>query len=342
MCCNHIYDNLKSLTEVKGIQLSPYCRNLRISDTAEFKPERWDETLSFVFFSTMAVICHLRVVVIGCRYLSITPGDDQGKVFRCRGMLTSLKEAAGLTSPLSVSLGILKIKCRFLFLASKRVSVKSKSAADVNEDGHVFHSVLVKSAEGHRSCQDKLLFQSQISGVWLQCSEVQMLVKSGPADWLSEADKSARLISNPQLCTHAWNFHLNDWTAVLQRVETVVKIWKSSYFMLKELKIHQLQFSQLICYPCDFLICTFFWEIDDRAMCDAPVWAAGSELRLMDPCISRRNGRCFPWNSASATDAVNGSVWVFPGFSDLLCFNIQSLQYMTLQLLRTDTSPLWW
>lgn len=106
----------------------------------------------------------------------------------------SSRPEVSLLTPLSVSLGILKIKCRFLFLA-----VKSKSAADVNEDGHVFHSVLVKSAEG----QDELLFQSQISGVWLQCSEVQMLVKSGPADWLSEADKSTRLISNPQLCTHA-------------------------------------------------------------------------------------------------------------------------------------------
>lgn len=89
-------------------------------------------------------------------------------------------------------------------LANDHVKVECKSAAAVNEDGRGFCSALEATA-GRYSCQNELLFYSQINGVWLQPSESRLSPKSRSVGWLSDADNGAGPISRPH-SSHSFNF----------------------------------------------------------------------------------------------------------------------------------------
>lgn len=89
-------------------------------------------------------------------------------------------------------------------LANDHVKVECKSAAAVNEDGRQFCSALEATA-GRYSCQNELLFYSQINGVWLQPSESRLSPKSRSVGWLSDADNSTGPISRPH-SSHSFNF----------------------------------------------------------------------------------------------------------------------------------------
>lgn len=93
-----------------------------------------------------------------------------------------------------VSQGILKITCRFSWLANHRITVESKSPADLNEEGHQFCSVRLKGSSGRYGCQNESLFHSQINGIWPPSFEVSLSIKSCSAvsavGWLSKLDKS--------------------------------------------------------------------------------------------------------------------------------------------------------
>lgn len=89
-------------------------------------------------------------------------------------------------------------------LANDHVKVECKSAAAVNEDGRRFCSALEATA-GRYSCQNELLFYSQINGVWLQPSESRLSPKSRSVGWLSDADNGTGPISRPH-SSHSFNF----------------------------------------------------------------------------------------------------------------------------------------